>query len=113
MNINHRQSFGLRQYLAVRPLQRPNGVHAKKACRGLQLTRASYNKQGEESLRVDGTVTRLWKVFFKPGSGYTDRLGVAVPLGNTLDQVGLAKTARRICWEPGADTYIRLQARQL
>lgn len=48
--------------------------------------RASYNKQGEESLAVDGRVTRLWKVFFKPASGYTDRLGVAIPIGNKLDE---------------------------
>ena len=38
---------------------------------------------------MDGRVTRLWKVFFKPGSGYTDRLGVAIPIGDALDEVGM------------------------
>jgi hypothetical protein len=47
---------------------------------------ASYNKQGNESTQVDGRVTRLWKVFFKPASGYTDRLGFAIPIGKVLDQ---------------------------
>ena len=61
---------------------------ASSACRKTRPPLASYNKQGDESLRVDGKVTRLWKVFFKPGSGYTDRLGVAIPVGDTLDEVG-------------------------
>ena len=67
--------------------------HAHRACHKRQVTQASYNKQGEDSLRVDGKVTRLWKVFFKPGSGYTDRLGVAIPMGDALDEVGSTATA--------------------
>jgi len=51
------------------------------------LVKATYNKQGQESLEVDGRVTKLWTVFFKPGSGYTDRLGVDIPMGSTLDEV--------------------------
>ena len=61
--------------------------HAHAACRRAQVPQASYNKQGEESLRVDGRVTKLWKVFFKPASGYTDRLGLAIPIGDSLDEV--------------------------
>jgi hypothetical protein len=35
---------------------------------------------------VDGKVTQLWKFFFRPGVGTTDRLGIAIPFGDTLDQ---------------------------
>ena len=44
----------------------PRRPHLRTHAPRLQVN-ASYNKQGEESLRVDGKVTRLWKVFFKPG----------------------------------------------
>lgn len=37
--------------------------------------------------QVDGRVTRLWKFFFRPGVGTTDRLGIAIPIGDKLDQV--------------------------
>ncbi len=37
--------------------------------------------------QVDGRVTRLWKFFFRPASGTTDRLGFSIPMGDTLDQV--------------------------
>ena len=37
--------------------------------------------------QVDGRVTRLWKFFFRPGVGTTDRLGFAIPIGDKLDQV--------------------------
>lgn len=39
--------------------------------------------------QVDGRVTQLWKFFFRPGVGTTDRLGVAIPFGDVLDQVQL------------------------
>lgn len=81
-----------------------------RACRTACRPQASYNKQGEESLRVDGKVTRLWKVFFKPASGYTDRLGVAIPIGNVLDEVFLERLTiwRKKCsfhllWSRGID----------
>lgn len=48
--------------------------------------RAEYRKGGRESEQVDGRVTRLWKYFFRPGVGTTDRLGIAIPIGNKLDQ---------------------------
>ena len=32
--------------------------------------------------------TRIWKFFFKAGVGTTDRLGIAIPIGDELDQVG-------------------------
>lgn len=70
--------------LPSRAFLQQSRLHARRSCQPVQ---ASYNKQGKESLRVDGRVTRLWKVFFKPGSGYTDRLGVAIPIGDALDEV--------------------------
>ncbi|KAK9804374.1 hypothetical protein WJX72_009800 [[Myrmecia] bisecta] len=47
---------------------------------------ASYRKGGDESRQVDGRVTQLWKYFFRPGVGTTDRLGIAIPIGQELDQ---------------------------
>ena len=40
--------------------------------------------------QVDGQVTRLWKFFFRPASGTTDRLGFSIPMGDKLDQVRVA-----------------------
>jgi hypothetical protein len=45
------------------------------------------------TLQVDGRVTRLWKYFFRPGVGTTDRLGIAIPIGDKLDQVQFGHTA--------------------
>ena len=36
--------------------------------------------------QVDGPVTRLWKFFFRPGVGTTDRLGLSIPMGDVLDE---------------------------
>lgn len=47
---------------------------------------AEYRKGGKESEEIDGQVTRLWKYFFRPGVGTTDRLGFAIPIGDKLDQ---------------------------
>jgi len=47
---------------------------------------AEYRKGGKDSEKVDGAVTRLWKYFFRPGSGTTDRLGIAIPMGTVLDE---------------------------
>ena len=43
--------------------------------------------------QVDGRVTRLWKFFFRPGVGTTDRLGFAIPIGDKLDQVQMGHAA--------------------
>lgn len=53
---------------------------------GLRAPTAEYRKGGKESEEVDGRVTRLWKFFFRPGVGTTDRLGIAIPIGDKLDQ---------------------------
>ena len=42
---------------------------------------------GRKCLQVDGRVTRLWKFFFRPASGTTDRLGFSIPMGDVMDQV--------------------------
>ena len=43
-------------------------------------------RPGEVGVQVDGAVTQLWKFFFRPGEGTTDRLGVAIPMGDVLDE---------------------------
>lgn len=52
------------------------------------LNNVSWRKGGMESEKVDGTITRLWKFFFRPGEGYVDRYGFSVPMG-PLDDVRL------------------------
>ena len=52
------------------------------------LDNVSWRKGGMESEKVDGTITRLWKFFFRPGEGYVDRYGFSVPMG-PLDDVRL------------------------
>lgn len=60
---------------------------ARRTVRAARHTpRAEYRKGGEESKQVDGRVTQLWKYFFRPASGTTDRLGFSIPMGNVLDQ---------------------------
>ena len=79
---------------APRPLYRVN-LHgracmvrsqAKSKMHEFDLTQTDYRKTGMESEKVDGTVTRLWKFFFRPGEGYVDRYGFSVPMG-PLDDV--------------------------
>ena len=63
---------------------------AKSKIHEFDLTQTDYRKTGMESEKVDGTVTRLWKFFFRPGEGYVDRYGFSVPMG-PLDDVSLTR----------------------
>lgn len=63
-------------------------LQAKSKIHEFDLTQTDYRKTGMESEKVDGTVTRLWKFFFRPGEGYVDRYGFSVPMG-PLDDVSL------------------------
>lgn len=64
-------------------------LYAKSNMHEFDLTQTDYRKTGMESEKVDGTITRLWKFFFRPGEGYVDRYGFSVPMG-PLDDVRLA-----------------------
>ena len=60
------------------------------------LNNTSWRKGGMESEKVDGTVTRLWKFFFRPNDGYVDQYGFSVPMG-PLDDVSAPLALRHSC----------------
>lgn len=86
-----------RPFAPARPLSRGSLRHrtlavrmqAKSKMHEFDLTQTDYRKTGMESEKVDGTITRLWKFFFRPGEGYVDRYGFSVPMG-PLDDVSLS-----------------------